>query len=115
MAGLEFAAFSRLALSLRRKEAIRMPSPIPESTPLIDVRRIPPWERHPRIFGMVNALDEGGSMILVNDHDPRPLHYQLETKYPGLISWEYLEQGPEVWRVRIGREASSGCDCCCGS
>lgn len=92
-----------------------MPSTIPQSAPLIDVRSIHPRERHPQIFGMLDALDDGGSIILVNDHDPRPLHYQLETKYPGQISWEYLEQGPQIWRVRIGREASSGCDCCCGS
>ena len=63
--------------------------------PFIDVRTIPPVERHPKIFGMLNALAEGGAFIIVNDHDPRPLHYQLETRYPGEFTWEYLEQGPE--------------------
>ncbi|KRD60523.1 hypothetical protein N184_06785 [Sinorhizobium sp. GL28] len=82
--------------------------------PFIDVRTIPPVERHPKIFGMLNALAEGGAFIIINDHDPRPLHYQLETRYPGEFTWEYLEQGPAVWRVEIGRQQSSGCDCCCG-
>jgi uncharacterized protein (DUF2249 family) len=41
--------------------------------------------------------------VLVNDHDPRPLRYQFEAQYAGEYTWEYLEAGPAVWRVRIGR------------
>lgn len=83
--------------------------------PAIDVRTIPPFERHPTIFGMINALDVEESFVIISDHDPRPLHYQIQSRYPGLVSWEYVEQGPEIWRVRIGRETPTGCDCCCGS
>lgn len=85
-----------------------------DSIPVIDVRAIPRPERHPRIFGQIESLAEGGSFVLMNDHDPRPLHYQLEVRYPGLFDWEYLEQGPETWRVQIGRRVQSGCGCCCG-
>ena len=50
------------------------------------------------------------------DHDPRPLHYQLETNFPGQFGWDYLEEGPEIWRVEIARlEEGAGCECCCGS
>ncbi|RWM07713.1 DUF2249 domain-containing protein [Mesorhizobium sp.] len=82
--------------------------------PQLDVRAIPPVERHARIFGIARALDEGESFVIVNDHDPRPLRYQMETRYPGLFSWEYLQQGPEIWRVEIKKLQSPGCDCCCG-
>ena len=34
--------------------------------PFIDVRTIPPVERHPKIFGMLNALAEGGAFIIIN-------------------------------------------------
>jgi uncharacterized protein (DUF2249 family) len=44
---------------------------------------------------------------LVNDHDPKPLYYQLAAEQPGTFSWDYVEQGPYVWRVRIGRTAAS--------
>lgn len=54
-------------------------------------------------------------MLITSDHDPSPLHYQIETNYPGEFLWEYLEEGPEVWRVEIGRPGESGCECCCGS
>jgi uncharacterized protein (DUF2249 family) len=85
-----------------------------ENVPLIDVRTIAPAERHPRIFGVLTALAPGGSMHVATDHDPRPLHYQIETRYPDQFQWQYLEQGPDVWRVEIKRYESSGCDCACG-
>lgn len=86
----------------------------PGTTPSIDVRTIARAERHPRIFGMVGALEPGDTFVVISDHDPRPLHYQLEMAFPGELSWDYLEQGPEVWRVEVGRKEISGCDCCCG-
>ena len=39
----------------------------------------------------------------MNDHDPKPLRYQFEAELPGTFTWEYLEEGPEAWRVRIGK------------
>jgi uncharacterized protein (DUF2249 family) len=42
----------------------------------------------------------------VNDHDPKPLWYRFEAEHAGAYAWDYLEQGPEVWRVRIGRPAA---------
>jgi uncharacterized protein (DUF2249 family) len=41
--------------------------------------------------------------VLVNDHDPKPLYYQLEAEYPRQFSWTYVESGPQVWRVEIGK------------
>jgi uncharacterized protein (DUF2249 family) len=69
----------------------------------LDVRVIPPREKHPTIFRTFDRLPEGGSFVLVNDHDPFPLRYQFEAERPGGFTWDYLEQGPTVWRVRIGR------------
>ncbi len=69
----------------------------------VDVRQIAPRDRHPLIFQTFEGLKAGESFILVNDHDPKPLYYQFQAEREGQFSWEYLEQGPEVWRVRIGR------------
>ena len=73
----------------------------------IDVRTIQPRERHPKIFAMANDLAVGDSFVIVNDHDPRPLHYQLQAEYPGQFSWTYLESGPEVWQVELARQAEA--------
>jgi uncharacterized protein (DUF2249 family) len=69
----------------------------------LDVREIPPRDRHPRIFETFEALNAGEAFDLVNDHDPKPLRYQFEAEHNGRFTWDYLDQGPEVWRVRIGR------------
>lgn len=75
-----------------------------ESGPnIVDVRSLLPARRHTEIFRLVNELTLGASFILVNDHDPKPLHYQLEAGYPEQFSWTYRERGPEVWRVEIGK------------
>lgn len=69
----------------------------------LEVRHLPPPQRHVVIFERFNALPVSGSFVLVNDHDPKPLYYQLTAEYTGQLLWQYLEQGPEVWRVRMGK------------
>ena len=69
----------------------------------IDVRTLVPMQRHQKIFELVDQLAPGGKFVLVNDHDPKPLYYQLEEEHPRQFSWTYLERGPDVWRVEIGR------------
>lgn len=78
------------------------PSPN-EHEPVLDVRPLPPPRRHPLIFETFEQLQPGQALTLINDHDPRPLFYQFSAERPGQFTWEYLEQGPEVWRVRIGK------------
>lgn len=73
----------------------------------IDVRSLVPVKRHEKIFQLVNELVPGTSFILINDHDPKPLYYQLEAEYPSQFSWTYIEKGPEAWRVAIGRVPKS--------
>jgi uncharacterized protein (DUF2249 family) len=75
------------------------------SVPEIDVRSLIPMQRHARIFEMVDGLAPGDAFVFVNDHDPKPLYYQLEAEHPKQFSWAYLESGPVAWRVRIGRLA----------
>lgn len=84
----------------------------------IDVRTVAPRERHPTLFSTFNRLSTGEAFDLVNDHDPRPLYQQMSVEKPGQFSWDYLESGPELWRVRITKRSSRaghGNGQCCGS
>lgn len=76
----------------------------PQAAETVDVRMLVPAQRHQKIFQLVDDLEPGKSFVLVNDHDPKPLYYQLEAEYPGQFSWTYLERGPDVWRVEIGKQ-----------
>jgi len=69
----------------------------------LDVRRLPHGQRHESIFAAYDALAGGAGFVLVNDHDPKPLRYQFEAQHAGEYTWDYLEEGPRVWRVRVGR------------
>lgn len=71
----------------------------------IDVRTIVPRDRHPLIFQTFDSLQVGESFILVNDHEPRPLYYQFMHERPEQFEWDYIEQGPMVWQVRISKKA----------
>ncbi len=69
----------------------------------LDVRMIVPAQKHVRIFEEFEALQPGEAMVLINDHDPKPLRYQMQAERAGTFDWTYLEQGPSVWRVRLDR------------
>ncbi|WP_420152122.1 iron-sulfur cluster repair di-iron protein [Siphonobacter sp.] len=71
-----------------------------ETPGLLDVRVLDPRLKHPTIFATFDALAEGESFILANDHDPLPLHHQFSDHRPGCF-WTYLETGPEVWQVQL--------------
>jgi uncharacterized protein (DUF2249 family) len=72
----------------------------------LDVRLLQPREKHPTIHRMLGELAPGEALQITNDHDPRPLRFELEADYPGVYAWEYLEQGPEIWRVAIRKAAA---------
>ena len=46
----------------------------------LDLRDVPPPERHPKIFEAFDALDSGEALTLINDHEPRPLYYEMEAE-----------------------------------
>jgi len=67
----------------------------------IDVRPMPPRDRHHTIFERLDGLSTGETLRLVNDHDPAPLRYQLDATRPQQFRWQYVEQGPETWAIDI--------------
>jgi uncharacterized protein (DUF2249 family) len=92
----------RVRLVIRHRHSGGDPSGGPAGREL-DVRVLPPREKHPAIFARFDSLEPGDSFVLVNDHDPVPLRYQFAAERPGGFTWDYLERGPEIWRVRIAR------------
>ncbi|WP_336605181.1 DUF2249 domain-containing protein [Sulfoacidibacillus ferrooxidans] len=70
---------------------------------MIDVRQFAPAVKHQTIFGVWDALSHGSWLLLVNDHDPRTLYYQLSAEYAGQFEWTYIEKGPTRWQVQIDK------------
>ena len=72
-----------------------------EKENILNVTLIEPRLKHPTIFNRFDELKPGESLILLNDHDPKPLYYQLQNTMGNIFTWEYLEQGPELFRIKI--------------
>lgn len=68
---------------------------------ILNVTLLEPRQKHPTIFSRFDELQEGESLIIHNDHDPKPLYYQLMGERGDIFTWEYLEQGPQWWKIKI--------------
>jgi uncharacterized protein (DUF2249 family)/iron-sulfur cluster repair protein YtfE (RIC family) len=77
-----------------------------DADPELDARVVPHAIRHATIFGALDAVTPGSALILLAPHDPIPLLAQVEQRHPGAFAVEYLERGPETWRLRFRRRAS---------
>ncbi|MGN0064675.1 MAG: DUF2249 domain-containing protein [Nocardioides sp.] len=71
--------------------------------PELDARAIPHAIRHATIFGALDAVAVGSAMVLVAPHDPVPLLAQLQERSGSGFEVEYLERGPEAWRLLLTR------------
>ncbi|AEM59376.1 hypothetical protein HISP_19390 (plasmid) [Haloarcula hispanica N601] len=74
-----------------------------EITDELDVRDLPPAQRHEQIFEAYAELDTGSGFVLVNDHDPKPLYHQFEAEAGPEFRWTYRQQDPGEFRVLIGK------------
>jgi len=74
-----------------------------EAVPELDVQTIPHAVRHAAIFGALDGLRPGFAIVLSATHDPVPLLQQLEERAPGLFEVDYLDRGPERWRLHVRR------------
>ena len=68
---------------------------------ILDVTIIEPRLKHPTIFARFDELKSGESFTLHNDHDHKPMYYQLVGERGDIFTWEYLEQGPDWWKIKI--------------
>ncbi|MDD4976057.1 MAG: DUF2249 domain-containing protein [Bacteriovorax sp.] len=81
---------------------------------IIDAQKIPGPVRHATIFQTFAELQIGSSLVIINNHDPRPLLNQFTEQMPGQFTQEYLAQGPIEWKVKITKIKKEGCCGCCG-
>lgn len=66
-----------------------------------DVRPHAPAKRHDMVFDAFDDLNPGEAFVFINDHDPKPLYYQMEAESDEPFEWEYLLAMPQEWKVKI--------------
>lgn len=68
----------------------------------LDVRPVEPKDRFERIMGAYEELTGDEALELTVDHDPKCMYYTLRaTRGEDAFSFDYLEEGPETWRVLV--------------
>ncbi|MEO6549257.1 MAG: iron-sulfur cluster repair di-iron protein [Ferruginibacter sp.] len=77
---------------------------------ILNVTLLEPRQKHPTIFVRFDDLEEGESLTIHNDHDPKPLYYQLLGERGNIFTWQYLEEGPETWKVKITKSVRGESD-----
>ena len=75
-----------------------------EDTTILNVSLIEPRMKHPTVFARFDELKSGESLTLHNDHNPKPLYYQLAGERGDIFTWDYLEDGPDLWRIKITKK-----------
>lgn len=67
----------------------------------MDIRPYQPSERHDMFYKAFADIKPGEAFVFINDHDPKPLYYQMKAESEEPFLWEYLEEGPIDWKVRV--------------
>jgi uncharacterized protein (DUF2249 family) len=62
----------------------------------LDVREIPPAQRHPKIHDAFAALDSGESLRIVNDHEPKPLFYEMQAEVEDFDAEKYSVERRDI-------------------
>lgn len=87
----------------------RVPEDLATAPVPLDVRPVEPKDRYACIMGAYDRLPVGRVLNLTVDHDPRCMYYTLKaTRGDESFSFEYLEEGPEVWRVHVRKLQAAG-------
>ena len=82
----------------------------PLNNSILDVTVLEPALKHSSVFDQFDQLQEGQAFTIHNDHDPKSLYYQLLGERGNIFTWDYLEKGPESWKVRIGKRSTTLAD-----
>lgn len=90
-------------LGAEAEESAEIPG-IKEGEPVVNVPALEPRLKHPTIFDVFDHLQPGESMIIHNDHDPKPVYYQLQGERGDIFTWQYLQEGPEWWDIRVSKK-----------
>ncbi|GGL42368.1 hypothetical protein GCM10009037_27380 [Halarchaeum grantii] len=72
----------------------------------LDVRDVPPSDRHPKIHDAFEELDAGDVLTIVNDHEPKPLFYEFQAEVEAFDADGYAveKRGPGEFAARFPKQ-----------
>ena len=88
--------------------AINLATKKDANIPELNVTLLEPTLKHPAVFKQFDELPAGGAFYIFNDHDPKPLYYQMIAERGNIFTWSYEQKGPQTWKVLIQKNAIEG-------
>jgi len=85
-------------------EAASTVAPVLSVDTRLDVRDVPHAQRHARVLSAISELPADGALVLIAPHAPLPLLAEIDRRFPGQIDSQWLQEGPQVWQVRLHRQ-----------
>jgi uncharacterized protein (DUF2249 family) len=85
--------------------AAAAPAAVLTIDPRLDVRELPHGQRHARVLAALDSLADDAGLVLVAPHAPLPLLAEIDARYGGRVAAEWLQEGPDVWQIRLHRPA----------
>ena len=74
---------------------------------ILNAWQFPANIRHQIIFVLLDALPVNHTLMLINDHDPKPLFYQIDAEQPGVFSRAPTKEDNFLFYVSITRVLAS--------
>jgi len=76
--------------------------------PELDVREIPPVNRHTKIHETFAAMDAGDVLTIINDHEPKPLYYEMAAEVPSFDEAQYavFKDGPNTFVASFPKQST---------
>lgn len=71
--------------------------------PRIDVRELPHAQRHAAVLSALESIGPGDALVVIAPHAPERLLAEIDARYGGAFTVEWLQSGPEVWQLRLLR------------
>lgn len=79
-------------------------SPMNYATALVlNAWQFPASIRHEVIFALLAVLPQGATLTLINDHDPKPLFYQIDAEHPGVFYHTTQDADVQKFAVEVTR------------
>ena len=77
------------------------------SEPWMDLRLMTGADSRSQVFEEFEALALGEWFVLIGNRDLESLRDEFAGEHPGEFDWQDVERGPDQWRVRITKLAST--------
>jgi regulator of cell morphogenesis and NO signaling len=77
-----------------------------------------PHVQHAIVFSLYEGLRDGESFHIQNSTEPKSLYEELSAVNIPALNCEYVERGPDKWKIRISKQGQEkkkqGCCGICG-